>query len=127
MPRSDADIAAMLQPVAEALVGSEDVRREREHDRTHDAGGRLRLERSTGRLPPNRAGVNSASSILTPENSISSAGNLAEQLQDLADAIAALGGGSAGYAWSVLTNGYPADPQVVFTAEGDIIMVEIDR
>jgi hypothetical protein len=114
----------MLQPVAEALIAPEDIRREREHDRTHDAGGRLRLERSTGRLPPNRAGVNSASSILTPANSISSAGNLAEQLADLADAIAALG---TGYAWSVLTNGYPADPQIIFTAEGDVIMTEVDR
>jgi len=33
----------------------------------------------------------------------------------------------SGGAWSVLTNGEPADPQLIFTAEGDVIMVEIDR
>lgn len=122
----DVDLAGILAPVAEALIDHDSVRREREHDRTHDGGGRLRLERSTGRLAPNRAGVNAAKSIITPENVISAAANLEDQLADLADAIAAASEDAIGNAWSVLTNGDPVTPELIF-AGGDVVMVEVPR
>lgn len=90
MPRpTDAELAAALRPVAEALVRREDVKRDQEHDRTHSAGGSLRADRVAGTLPPNTAGVIQAGSVQTPPNDLSASQNLAGQLTDTAAAVGA--------------------------------------
>lgn len=151
---TDAAFAAALRPVAEAIIRAEDVRRDEEHDRTHDPGGRLRADRVTGRLPGNTTGVIAPETVQVPPSALSSSENLRdhltdvtaavlarltlEQVQDAAATMLLAGAGvtlvyddtagtltvsASGTTWSVLTNGDPADPQLVWTDDGDVIMV----
>lgn len=89
MPKpTDAELAAALRPVAEALLSREQVRREREHDRTHVGGGKLRGDAIAGTLPAGTAGaVQSQSVQVPPLAGVSASENLRDQLADLADAI----------------------------------------
>lgn len=85
--QSDAQNAAILRPVADALIGHDDVRRAREHDRTHERGGRLRGDRVSGVLPRNTTGTVQGDSVQVPASDFSASQNLADQLAAMAAAI----------------------------------------
>lgn len=123
--QTDAAWSAALRPVTEALIREEDVRRDQEHDRTHDAGGALRAERVKGRLPGNTTGVIAPESVQVPASALSASENLRDHLADVEAAIvaaAAAAAAAAAVTWSVMTNGDPANPEIVFV-DGDVVMV----
>lgn len=129
MPKpTDFAFAAALRPIADALITPESVRREREHDHTHDKSGQIRAERIEGRLRDNRTGVIDAASVMLPATETEPVRSLKKHMEDTGGLGPAGPQGPPGEsgvvgAWSLLTTGDLTDPQLVFV-DGDVILVE---
>lgn len=117
MPKpTDAQLAAALRPLADALITPETIRREKEHDSTHREDGQLRAEKVEGRLRNNRTGVIDSQSVQVPATSAGPAGSLKDHLTGVATAIASAG----------LTTEQVQDLVAAFVVAGDNITAVYD-
>ena len=113
-----------MQAVVQSRVG-----------RSIDGNGRVRLDNPDalgGLLPVPHGGTGHDQGALTAaqtrdlvEDLLAAGANIT--ITRVGDTLTIAAAEAIGSAWSILTNGDPADPQLVWDSFGDVIMTEVAR